>query len=307
MPASPMSALHIAGNPMAEFLSGQVAMEMLGHVISPNDSPFTKENPLEKLIDEKVDFEGLRKDPKVPLFVSATDARSGDLKLFSGDELSPKAVAASACLPNVFRSVNIDGRDYWDGGFMGNPPLQPLIQNTKADDVMLIQLNPVELKETPKSAPDINNRLKQLGFHSALLTEIRSVEMMNDLVDSGAVLPGMGVRKVHMHRIDGGEDLARMSAASKIFPDWTVSKNLFEQGRKAADQWLKTNFEKLGKESSFRQSPKNSFGVQQPASSNANTPAGNTTPVAMPAPPPTIRKLQKLATMQQHAANGKTK
>ena len=76
-----------------------------------------------------MDFAVLRGlDPPVKLFLSATDVRSGRLKVFERHEISADAVLASACLPFVFHAVEIGGEAYWDGGYTGPPALFPLIR-----------------------------------------------------------------------------------------------------------------------------------------------------------------------------------
>jgi NTE family protein len=73
-----------------------------------------------------VDFEALRARSPVKLKVSATSVRTGEARVFDTAELSPEAVLASACLPQLFQAVTIDGEDYWDGGYVANPALWPL-------------------------------------------------------------------------------------------------------------------------------------------------------------------------------------
>ena len=69
--------------------------------------------------------------------------QTGRLHIFPHEKISAEAVMASACLPAVFRAVEIDGAHYWDGGYLGNPVLYPFFRSTETEDVLIVQINPL--------------------------------------------------------------------------------------------------------------------------------------------------------------------
>ena len=124
------------------------------YVLNPLDF-----NPLKDLLVRVVDFDRLRHCPRATrLFVSATNVRSGKIRVFENDELSIDTVLASTCLPYIFKAVEIDGEAYWDGGFMGNPPLFPLIYRGASRDIVIVHINPLTRPDVPKTAPEIFDR-----------------------------------------------------------------------------------------------------------------------------------------------------
>src|SRR5690606_6308480 len=110
--------------------------------------------------------EAVRACKQLQLFISATNVRTGKARIFRTAEITPDMVMASACLPFLFQAVEIDGTPYWDGGYVGNPPLYPLIRGTKTDDVILVQTNPVIREGTPQTAREILNRINEITFNA---------------------------------------------------------------------------------------------------------------------------------------------
>ena len=96
-------------------------------LLSPYEfNPFNI-NPLRAHLEGVVDFERLRAGAETKLFVAATNVRTGRGEIFRRDILTVDHVMASACLPQLFQAVVIDGQPYWDGGFAGNPPLMAAV------------------------------------------------------------------------------------------------------------------------------------------------------------------------------------
>ncbi|MEN9499464.1 MAG: hypothetical protein RIS83_1283, partial [Pseudomonadota bacterium] len=155
--------------------------DTLSRVLSPYQlNPFPiNYNPLRDALNQSIDFERLREETKAPrLFVSATSVRTGKPRVFTRREITPDALLASACLPQVFKAVEIDGEPYWDGGYLGNPALWPLYEQGGPPDIMLIQLNPQVREETPTSASDIVNRLNEITFNGSLMAEMRAIDFV---------------------------------------------------------------------------------------------------------------------------------
>ena len=203
-------------------------------------------NPLRDLLARHVDFELLRSAHAMKLFVCATNVRTGLGEVFSGKRLTVDAVMASACLPMVFRAVQIDGESYWDGGYSGNPAIHPLIYHAHSADVILVQINPVAIELKPDaSGQDIMDRVNQITFNASLLAEFRAIEFVGRLLDEGRLDPTR-YKKILLHRVDGGAVLSRFDASSKMRADLPFLRQLFELGRKSGRHWLKTQFHCMG-------------------------------------------------------------
>lgn len=202
-------------------------------------------NPLRAVVDDLVDFERLRKARGIKLFVAATNVWTGKARIFERKELTAAHVMASACLPMVFQAVEIEGVPYWDGGYMGNPALFPLFYEAKCDDILLVQINPVERHETPRTAQEIQNRLTEITFNGGLLRELRAIDFVSRLIDDGK-LSKDEYKRVLMHRIDGGKALDEFTASSRLNADWGFFQELRDLGRTAAQAWLKKNYAAIG-------------------------------------------------------------
>src|SRR5262249_55241856 len=158
------------------------------------------------------------------LFVAATNVRTGKVRIFRTEEITADVVMASACLPFLFHAVEIDNTPYWDGGFVGNPPLFPLFRGTKTDDVILVQTNPIVREATPHTARDILNRINEITFNASLLSEFRAIGFVRRLVDRGFFrrLTGMtGYRRALLHRISADEELKQLTSSSKFNTEWS--------------------------------------------------------------------------------------
>lgn len=219
--------------------------EMLSRLVSPYDLNPLNINPVRGILDEVVDFEAIRGCGKLKLFISATNVRTGRVKVFSQARMSVERVMASTCLPLVFQAVEVDGEYYWDGGYMGNPPLWPLFYSSVSRDLVIVEINPLERPEVPRTAHDILNRLNEITFNSALVNELRMIDFVGRLVDQGAI-DGDRYRKFLVHMIRGGDKLSVLGAATKMNAERDFLLYLHELGRQSADQWLADHFDALG-------------------------------------------------------------
>jgi NTE family protein len=166
-------------------------------------------------------------------------------RIFRAAELTADHVLASACLPTLFPAVMIGEEPYWDGGYTGNPPLFPLFYETATDDILLVQINPIERRETPLTAREIQNRLTEVTFNANLLGELRAIEFVGRLIDAGR-LPTDRYKRVRMHRIAGGAKLDAFAAASRLTAEWAFLQELRDLGRAAAKEWLAANYAAIG-------------------------------------------------------------
>lgn len=244
------SPLDIAiGHWSLDFSPSYLGFDLLSRFSSPYEFNPLNINPLRDVVEKIVDFDKVHACDKFKLFVAATNVHTGKIKIFNGDEVTTDAVMASACLPSIFHAVEIDGEAYWDGGYMGNPPLYPLFYHTKTPDILLIQINPIERRETPRSAREILNRLNEITFNSTLLREMRIVEFVARLVEEGK-LSADDYMKVNMHRISA-EELKPLQASSKANAEWAFLCELKDIGRRSAEDWLAKNYEAVGERSSI--------------------------------------------------------
>ena len=220
--------------------------DAVSRIVSPYAANFFDLNPLRDVVDRVIDFERVRACTDLKVFVSATNVQTGKLRVFQTEEITLDAVMASACLPHIFKAVEIGGVPYWDGGYGGNPALFPFFYTTRTEDVMLVQINPIERRETPISAREIENRIDEITFNAALLREFRAIAFVRKLIADGK-LSRDDYRDIRMHRIDADEALKDLSASSKVNaePDFLVY--LRDLGRAAAEDWLEENFDAIGK------------------------------------------------------------
>ncbi len=223
---------------------GYLALDFASRYASPYELNPLNINPLRDIVEKVVDFDRVRSCDGIRVFLAATNVYSGKIRVFSGEELTLDAVMASACLPQMFHAVEIDGEAYWDGGFMGNPPLFPLLYDTETRDTLLIQINPIERRETPKTASDIVNRLNEITFNSSLLRELRAINFVGRLIDEGK-LTSDEYRKSNIHRISG-DDLKPLHASSKMNAEWDFLLHLRDIGRATAEKWAAENYEYVG-------------------------------------------------------------
>ncbi len=232
----------------------QAWFDAMSRYFSPYDLNPLNINPLKDVINRFVDFEALRGCAEVQLFVSATNVITGRLRIFPREKITADVVMASAALPLVFHAVTIDGTPYWDGGYMGNPAIFPFFRDTTTEDVLIVQINPVERHDVPTSARDIMNRVNEITFNSSLLAEYRSVEFVARLIDQGRLQRGFGpgqYRRINAHRIALSDGHEAYSADTKLSTDYDFFRMLHANGRSAARRFLDEHFDDVGVRSTF--------------------------------------------------------
>ena len=230
---------------------GYLMMSWLNQVVSPQMlNPFGI-NPLRDIVTEMIDFDAINAAPDLRLHLCATNVRTGQPHVFSNGVLSVDAVMASACLPQMYAPVEIDGEAYWDGGFAANPALAPLIVSSPVRDLLVVQLNPLRRERLPVTAQDIVNRVNEISFNTSLIKELRVVDMLRQLRGGGSVslVPGADLR---LHMIHCETDVQELSASSKLNAEWGYLQNLFGRGRVWAQDWLDHHRGDIGVQSSFR-------------------------------------------------------
>ena len=222
--------------------------ELVSRFLSPYQlNPFNY-NPLRQLIQRVIDFERLRQDSAIKLFLSATNVRTGKIKVFTDQEITADCVLASACLPFLYQAVEVDGEHYWDGGYMGNPALFPLIYSCQSRDVLIVHVNPIERPDTPTNAREIMNRVNEISFNSSLMREMRAVAFVTKLIDDGK-LSQSDAKRVLIHSVCADDVMCGLGAASKLNADVGFLRQLRALGRERAKAWIDDHFDDLGSRS----------------------------------------------------------
>ncbi len=223
-----------------------LVMDLMSRVVSPYNLNPLGLNPISDILRESIDFDHLG-EASIKLFITATNVHTGRGRVFRNKEITPDVLLASACLPTMFQAIEIDGEPYWDGGFVGNPTITPLIRESDAHDTILIQINPRERRETPRTASEILNRLNEISFNASLMKEVRMIALLRQAVDPGS---GEGARWAQMrtHRIMT-DKLAEFGASSKLNAEKAFLTMLKEEGRRSADAFLTEHGEDIGKRS----------------------------------------------------------
>ena len=231
------------GSPMQSWL------DSLSRFWSPYDLNPLNINPLKDLIERFADFDAIRRDGR-ELFVAATNVQTGRLRVFTRADISAEAVMASACLPLLFRAVEIDGAHYWDGGYAGNPVLIPFLRATATEDVLVVQINPLAHQGVPSTAREIMSRVSEITFNASLMGELRAIEFVNRMIDRGRLKRGTGsdqFRRIRLHRISLDDMPESYDSASKLNADYEFFEMLRKRGQRAARRFLDAHYGDIGR------------------------------------------------------------
>ena len=225
----------------------------LSQFVSPYQSNPLNIHPLREILQQQVDIDAIRQYADTRIFIAATNVRTGRSRIFDKNDLSVDALLASACLPHLYQAIHIDGDAYWDGGYMGNPSIWPLIYKAETADVVLVQITPIERDEVPYNTADINNRLDEIAFNSSLIHEMRAIAFVQRLLEHDALTEPYASRykNVRMHMVGDPEGLKALGASSKLNAEPRFVEHLKQMGRDSADRWLGKHFESLGKKSTL--------------------------------------------------------
>ena len=217
---------------------GYALFRSLARAASPYQLNPTGYNPLLSLLARHVDFERLRRSTLPKLFIAATDVHSGELRVLRNHELSPKALAASACLPLVFHAVELDGSHYWDGGYSANPPLMPLVLECRSHRVLLVRLSPLHHPGVPRQVDEILARSNEFCFNAGLLRELQLLEQVRAQAGLGLGRLARRLRRLALEQIHTDGKLIDYGESSRINAEWTFLRHLHELGWQQADAWL---------------------------------------------------------------------
>ncbi len=224
--------------------------EGISRVLSPYQLNPLNVNPLRDILERQVDFDDVNRCKPITVHVTATNVRTGQARVFSRGGVTADAVMASACLPQLYPAVEIDGEAYWDGGFSANPALMPLVTSTTSPDIVIVQINPIVRHDTPRSAREIINRMNEISFNTSLIKELRAIALMQQMVAAKGVDLG-AAGQTHVHLIHTDAEVQDLAASSKLNAEWSYLRMLFARGRGWADAWLDAHFDSIGQGSTF--------------------------------------------------------
>jgi NTE family protein len=247
-PVRPSPCDWAAGGGTLATSPGYQLMQLLSGMLAPPVSPLSM-NPLHPLLATLIDFERVRACEEIALFVPATNIRSGKGRIFTRPELDARMIAASACLPYVFAPVVIDGESYWDGSFVGNPSLSPLVNHGPAD-IVIVQNNPIARDGLPMTMSDILGRTSEIAFNTSFVREVAAIRHLGGLVDAedSDVAHAAAVR---LHLISGNDALQRLDLSSKFNTEWPFLLRLHALGVETAGRWLEQHLEQVGRMSTI--------------------------------------------------------
>ena len=226
--------------------------QAITNLASPYDlNPFDY-NPLQQTLRKLIDFDRLRAETDIDLFIAATNVESGKVKIFKTPEITEESVLASACLPQVFKAINIDDTPLWDGGYRGNPALFPLFYADVPRDILIVHINPMTRKGTPKTAAAILDRLNEITFNASLVSELRSIAFVQKLLDENWMADRVRsrYRRMFVHAIRADKQLSKLSIETKYDTSWRFLTDLRDRGRDAAQSWILASRDQVGKTSS---------------------------------------------------------
>jgi NTE family protein len=225
-----------------------LAMDLAARLFSPYDLNPMGSNPLQDILAASVDFGRLAKAP-IKLFVTATNVRTGQGRVFRNADVTADALLASACLPTMFQAVEIEGEAYWDGGYAGNPTITPLVRECASNDTILVQINPIERPGTPRTAREIINRVNEVSFNATLLKELRMIAVLREVANPGNC-EGARWARMRVHRI-ASQTMTELGSSSKLNAEWDFLCLLRDEGRRTAGAFLEAHRNDLGRRSTL--------------------------------------------------------
>ncbi len=224
------------------FASCDTILSAVTQTLSPYQFNPLDLNPLRDILAEEIDFEALRRPASARLLLGTTRVKDGALRIFRNRTITPDVVLASACLPHLHHAVLIDGEPHWDGGYAANPPLMPLVQATRARDLLVVQIMPASSTGLPTTTSEIDKRLNQITFNSSLQKDLEMLSLMKDLcLNSGGIQSRLGRKlpQLALHQVSAESHVEGLSGLSFKNTEWGFLTDLRDRGRRAAEIWLR--------------------------------------------------------------------
>ncbi len=229
------------------------ALMTLGWFLSPYQFNPLALDPLRELVEQAIDFSVFSDPHTIQLHIATTRVRTGKIRVFENHELCPDVLLASACLPTVHHSVEIDGELYWDGAYSGNPAIYPLLSQGKCDDIIIVLLSPLQIVRDPESAAEIRTRAQELAFSATFLREMRAITDIKERYGKSAFVLGKFERRVRdlkMHLIEAEDLMNSLNHTSRLNTHTSFLEMLRDRGREYSQTWLVENRHHLGKQTS---------------------------------------------------------
>jgi len=223
--------------------------QMVGNV-SPYAANPLNYNPFRSLIEDFFDFDAIRKSDGCKLFLAATHVQTGKIKIFHNREISADALMATSCVPTMFQAVEVDGEYYWDGGYVANPAIFPLIDECGAADIVLVPLTSSNVSRLPRHSAEIKERFREITLNACLIREIRAIHLITRLIDDG-MIDDPSMRRINLHVIKDPDAFAGLHAGSALNTDWDFLSTLRRAGALAAKRWIAATYRKLGTSIAF--------------------------------------------------------
>lgn len=223
---------------------GYLLMGQMQEHLSPYDFNPSNKNPFGDFIKDFFDFSSIRNSTERKIFLGATHVKTGKIKTFTNKDFCSDVLMASACLPFLFQAVQVDGEYYWDGGFIANPAIFPLIFECDTSDIITVQLTKTHREDLPKTKGEITDRLKEITYNGCIVHEMRAIHFISRLIDEGKIKEG-ACKRINMHMIKNEDSFKGLNLSSALNTDWDFLMMLHEEGRKTAEKWIKYNFDKV--------------------------------------------------------------
>lgn len=220
-------------------------MNFIGQILSPYQLNPLNIHPMRHFVENLFDFKELSATDICKIFLCATHVFSGKLKIFKTKDICVDSLLASACIPRLFQAIQVKGEFYWDGGFIGNPAIYPLIYDCETPDIIVIQTSRVHSSTVPTTIREIHNRLGEITQNSCLVREFRSIAFITDLIDKG-VIPAGTLKRLHMHLIRDDGFFSNLDYATGFSADPDFLAYLFEKGRRCGERWIQKNYDQIG-------------------------------------------------------------
>jgi len=222
-------------------------------ILSPYQFNPDNFHPIRQVLEGIIDCEKIKKECEIKLFICATNVKTGKIRIFDNKELCINAVLASACLPKLFQAVEVDNEYYWDGGYLGDPAIFPLIYNTNSNDIVILHTVPIVRENLPHSVMEIDTRLREVSFNSSLMREMRAIAFVTKMINEGWIKEEYSakLKKLNIHCLRADQRMEEFSLASVYNADWDFLTRLRDLGRQAAEEWLKKYYDSIGKETTI--------------------------------------------------------
>ena len=224
---------------------GYLLMGKIQENFSPYDINPSNKNPFGDFVKDFFDFSAIRNNKERKIFLGTTHVKTGKVKVFSNPDFCSDVLMASACLPFMFQAVQVDGEYYWDGGFIANPAIFPLIYECDTSDVIVVQVTKTYREELPKTRAEIVDRLKEITYNGCMVHEMRAIHFISRMIDEGKI-SDKSMKRMNMHVIKNEDSFKGLNLSSALNTDWDFLMMLHNEGRKTADKWINDHYEKVG-------------------------------------------------------------